>query len=112
MNKSLTATLRYAQTSEKKMEVMAKMIRGKKAEDALNVLRFVPNKWAKILSKVLKSAVSNATHNWWEQKDNLYVSKVDIWKWMKIKRMKFVGRSRTHWYIKHRSFVRVVLDNK
>ena len=60
MNKSLTATLKYALTSDKKMSLMAKLIKGKNVEDALNTLAVLPKKAAKILFKVVKSAYSNA----------------------------------------------------
>jgi large subunit ribosomal protein L22 len=60
MNKSLTATLKYALVSDKKMSLMAKLIKGKKVEDALDTLNVLPKKAAKILLKVVKSAYSNA----------------------------------------------------
>jgi len=60
MNKSLTATLKYALTSDKKMSLMAKLIKGKNVEDALNTLAVLQKKAAKILLKVVKSAYSNA----------------------------------------------------
>jgi large subunit ribosomal protein L22 len=60
MSKSLTATLKYALVSDKKMSLMAKLVKGKKVEDALNTLSVLPKKSAKILLKVIKSAYSNA----------------------------------------------------
>jgi len=60
MSKSLTATLKYALVSDKKMSLMAKLVQGKKVEDALNTLAVLPKKAAKILYKVVKSAFSNA----------------------------------------------------
>lgn len=112
MNRSLTATLRFAQTSSIKMQLAAKLVRGKKASDALNMLAFAPKKSAKILLKVLKSAVANAKNNANIEESALYISRVDIGRWAPIKRMRFVARSRVHAYEKHRSFVRVVLDTK
>jgi large subunit ribosomal protein L22 len=45
------------------MELIAKIIRGQKATDTLNVLNFVPKKAAQIMYKVVKSAMHNASHN-------------------------------------------------
>jgi len=111
MSKSTTATLKYSLSSEKKMLLLAKLIRGKKVEDALTTLEFVPKKAGKTLYKVVKSAMSNARNNEWIKWD-LYVDRIDIGRWPKIKRYRFASRSRVHWYIKHRSFVRVILQAK
>lgn len=108
--KSITATLRYATTSEKKINLIAKIIRWKKVNDALNILMFTNKKAAKILEKVLKSAIANAKHNLWLKEDDLYIKRIDIWRWPKIKRIRFASRARIHPYEKHRSFVRIVLD--
>lgn len=112
MNRSLTATLRYAQTSDKKMELVAKLVRGKDAQQAMNILQFAPKKSAKILLKVVKSAVANATKKRLIETQDLRVAKIDIGRWQKLKRVRFVARSRVHSYVKYRTFVRVVLDNK
>ncbi len=112
MNKSLTCTLKYAIASEKKLNLMAKMVRNKDATQAMSLLKHTPKKSAWILLKVINSAVANAKNNWsYDQKD-LYVSKIDVWRAMKVKRIRFASRSRVHPYVKHRSFVRVVLDTK
>jgi len=104
----MTATLKYAQTSYKKMELVSKMFRWKDANYALKTLKFMPKKAATILYKVVYSAVSNAK-NAWKSEENLYINTINIWRWQKIKRMRFVGRSRMHSYTKHRSFIRIVL---
>jgi len=108
---NMTATLKYSIDSEKKMLLLAKLIRWKKVEDALTILEFTPKKAAKNLYKVVKSALSNARNNWWI-KENLIVDRIDVWRWPKIKRFRFSSRSRVHWYLNHRSFVRVVLQVK
>ena len=108
---SRTSKKSYADTSLKKLSVVAKIIRGKNAEEALNILHNLPQKAAKILYKHVKSAMYNAKNNAWLSIDNLYVERVDLWRWIKIKRMRFVSRSRVHWYQKYRSFIRVVLNS-
>jgi len=106
----MTATLKYALISDKKLSLIAKLATWKDVDGALNLLTHLPKKGAQILNKVIKSARSNAINSWATWK--LYVSRIDIWKWPKIKRVRFVSRSRISHYLKYRSFVRVVLDVK
>lgn len=111
MNKSLTATLKYATTSMRKMLLIAKMVRGKTVDQALTQLSVLPKKSAEILWKVIRSASSNATTNLWLDVASLFVEKIELWKWPKIKRGRFVSRWRVHPYLKHRAFVRVILTS-
>lgn len=111
-NRSLTATLKYAITSDKKLGLIAKLVQGKKVDEALRILHFTPKKAAKILYKVVKSAAANATNTANTAYDNLYVQTVLVGRGPKIKRMRFASRSRVHSYIKHRSFVKVILNTK
>lgn len=108
----MTATLKYATTSYKKMLLMAKLVNGEKVGSALTQLSHMPKTAAKILYKVVHSAAANATNNAWAQMENLFISKIDIGRGPKLKRMRFVARSRVHGYVKHRAFVRVILDTK
>lgn len=110
--KSATCTLKYAITSYKKMELIATLIRGKNASDAMNVLQFVPKKAAQIMYKVVKSAMHNASHNEGASLDNLTIAEVNIGRGPKIKRMRFASRSRMHAYVKHRSYVSVTVSEK
>lgn len=110
--KSSTCTLKYAITSYKKMELIAKIVRWQKATDTLNVLNFVPKKAAQIMYKVVKSAIHNATHNEGADMNKLFISEVNIGRGPKIKRMRFASRSRMHGYVKHRSYVQVTVSEK
>jgi large subunit ribosomal protein L22 len=58
--------------------MVAEMIRGKRVADALSILRFQQRKAAKMLSKVLTSAIANATENDKADADRLVVTKVAI----------------------------------
>ncbi|HMY80729.1 MAG TPA: 50S ribosomal protein L22 [Candidatus Absconditabacterales bacterium] len=104
-----TATLSYATLSYQKMNLIAKMVRGKTANQALNMLHMTPKKAASILWKVVHSAVANAEHNDNVDAEELVIDRIDVGRGMLLKRMRFVSRSGVHRYFKHRSFVRVVL---
>lgn len=110
MNRSYTATLRYATLSYQKMNLMAKMVRGKKASEALNMLSMMPKKAGEILWKVIKSATANAQHNEGAKLEDLTVATINVGRGMLLKRHRFVSRSGVHRYFKHRSFVKVILE--
>ena len=57
------AILRRFRESPRKMRVVADMIRGRSVEDAMSILRMQQRKAARMLSKVLGSAIANATEN-------------------------------------------------
>ncbi len=109
---SLTATLKYALVSDKKMALIAQMVKGKKVEDALALLNVLPKKAAKYLHKVIKSAYSNATKNASYDANKLYVHKIEIGRGPKIQRIRFSSRSRISHFVKYRSFVKVFLHVK
>ena len=54
------ATHRYARISARKVQPFADLIRGKTTEQGLETLRYLPNRGARFLEKVLKSAMANA----------------------------------------------------
>src|SRR5262245_20554353 len=54
------AVHRYAKISARKVRPLADLIRGKFADDALEILRYQPHRGARLLEKVLKSALGNA----------------------------------------------------
>jgi large subunit ribosomal protein L22 len=62
-NGNMTATLKYAIVSDKKMLLISKLVKGKKVQEALDILEYTPKKAAKILAKVVKSAAANAVTN-------------------------------------------------
>ena len=108
----MTAQLKYATTSYKKMGVIAKMVRGKKVQDALVFLQYLPKKGAKVMRKVVKSAMPHAVNNAGNKPEDLVIQAVEVGRGPKIKRIRFVGRARIHGYQKHRSCVKVVLATK
>ena len=57
---SFKATHRYARISSRKVRPLADLVRGKFADQALDLLRYQPHRGARMLEKVLRSAVGNA----------------------------------------------------
>ncbi len=111
-NGNMTATLKYAIVSDKKMLLISKLVKWKKIQEALDILEYTPKKAAKILAKVIKSASSNAVVNWKKKLSDLFVDSIEVGKWPKIKRIRFTSRSRISHYEKSRCYVKVVLNTK
>ncbi|HIE12548.1 MAG TPA: 50S ribosomal protein L22 [Desulfotomaculum sp.] len=61
--KEAKATAKYLRIAPRKARQVVDLIRGKEIGEALNLLRFTPQKAAKLVEKVVRSAVANAEHN-------------------------------------------------
>ena len=74
-----TAHHRFADMSARKIRPFASLIRGRPADEALELLRFHHNKSARLLENVLKSAIGNAEDKGARNIDDLVVaeSRVD-----------------------------------
>jgi|SRR5262249_5193245 len=73
------ASHRFADMSSRKLRPFAALIRGRRADEALEVLRFLPNRSARLLEAVLKSALGNAEDRGARDIDDLIVveSRID-----------------------------------
>lgn len=74
----VAAKLRGARVSAQKARLVADQIRGKRVEQALDILQFSDKKSAAIIRKVLESAIANAEHNNGADIDELKVSTVFV----------------------------------
>ena len=70
------AILRYARISSRKVKIVADLIRGKKVEEALAIVKFTPKAASEVLEKLLKSAIANAENNHGMNRGNLIVSEI------------------------------------
>src|SRR6185503_3961893 len=79
------ASHRYADMSSRKLRPFAALIRGRRADEALELLRFLPNKCARLLEQVVKSALGNAEDRGARHLDELTVveSRIDGAPYMK-----------------------------
>ncbi len=83
----VTAILKGARLSAQKARLVADQIRGKRVEEALEVLAFSTKKAAGIIKKVLNSAIANAEHNQGLDVDELKVSTIHVDEGMSLKRL-------------------------
>ena len=73
---SASATLKYARISSRKVKIVADLIRGKSADEALAIVKFTPKASSVIIEKLLKSAIANAENNHGMKHDKLYVAEI------------------------------------
>ena len=70
------ATLKNARISARKVKIVADLIRGKDAKEALAIVKFTPKASSEVLEKLLKSAIANAENNHGMSSNNLYVAEI------------------------------------
>ena len=80
------ASLRGVRLSVDKGRLVADLIRGKKVDQALNILQFTQKKAAVIIKKVLESAIANAEHNDGADIDELKVKTITVEQGTKLRR--------------------------
>jgi large subunit ribosomal protein L22 len=105
-----TAIHRFARISPRKVRPMADLIRGKFADEALDILRYQPDRGARMLEKVLKSALANAEDRRATNIGNLVVSEVRVDGGPMFKRMMPRSRGMAMMIKKRFSHIRVALE--
>ena len=88
MTIEVAARLSGARISAQKARLVADQVRGLKVDRALNVLAFSPKKAARIVKKVLESAIANAENNEGADVDELKVSTIFVDEGLVMKRIK------------------------
>jgi large subunit ribosomal protein L22 len=95
--------------SAQKLNLVAAMIRGKKAEEARNILSFSKKAMAVDVKKVLESAIANAENNHNLDVDALVVAEASVGKSISMKRFTPRARGRASRIVKPFSRVRIVV---
>ncbi|PIE56305.1 MAG: 50S ribosomal protein L22 [Desulfobulbus propionicus] len=104
------AVAKYIRISPQKARVVADVIRGKDVDTALTTLRFMPKKAARILRKVIESAVANADQNESIDVDTLYIKSILIDGGPMLKRFRPRAQGRATRILKRTSHITVVVD--
>lgn len=106
------AVARYIRISPQKARLVADVVRGQDVGQALNTLRFMPKKGARILRKVIESAVANAAQNQAIDVDTLFVKTIFIDGGPTLKRIRPRAMGRAGRILKRTSHITVVLDEQ
>ena len=112
-NKNIaSAKAKSIKTSITKVNLILKMIRGKKAENALNILAFSKKRISNEITKILKSAIANAENNHQLDIDKLVIKEATVGKSMVLKRFRPRARGRSGKILKPFSKVKILVQEK
>ena len=106
-----TAKAKSLKTSPQKANIVLKSIRGKKAENAINILSFSRKRISNEILKVLKSAIANAENNHQLDIDKLFVKEATLFrKTMVLKRFRPRARGRSGKLLKPFSSIKILVQ--
>ncbi len=106
------ATAKHLRLSPRKARSIVNTIRGEKVDKAFTILEFSPQKTARIVLKILKSAVANAENNFQLSVDHLIVSEAFVNDGPRMKRVWPRGRGRADILQKRMSHITVVVKDQ
>ncbi|GAP05782.1 MAG TPA: 50S ribosomal protein L22 [Anaerolinea thermolimosa] len=109
MATDIRAQLRYADISAQKARLVVDLVRGKSAVEAANTLKFMPKKAARIIERVLNSAIANAEENFGVSRDDLYVHTIIADEGPTRKWRRFGARGRFKPLLRRSSHITIVL---
>ena len=104
------AVAKNIRISPQKARLVGDLVRGNNVESAINTLRFMPKKAARIIRKLIESAVANANQNEAIDVDTLYIKTVFVDGGPMLKRMRPRAMGRATKILKRSSHITVVLD--
>lgn len=106
------AIARFQRVSPRKARLVADLITGKPAEEALAILQHLPKSPAPMLGRVLRSAIANAENNYNLTMEDLYVKRAAADEGPRMKRVWMRGRGRRDIKVHRTAHLSVVVENK
>jgi large subunit ribosomal protein L22 len=106
------AELKYYPVSSQKMRLVIDLVRGKMAEEAITILKFVNKKSAEPIGKLIASAMANGENNFGIPAENLYIYKITADEAPTRKWRRFGARGRIKPILRRSSHVNVILREK
>lgn len=104
------AVTRYVRIAPRKVRIVTELVKGKSAEEALTILKFLPKKAAGLVSKTLQSAVANAEQNPNIDVDTLYIKRIFVDGGPSMKRWRARAMGRATRIVKRSSHITIILD--
>ncbi|KOR75484.1 ribosomal protein L22 [Candidatus Phytoplasma pruni] len=96
----------------RKTRLVADLIRGKHVREAQAILMFTPKAASPIVSKLLKSAVANAVHNFSLKEEELYVKEIFVNEGLRLTRLLPRAKGKTDKIKKRTSHITIVVSSK
>lgn len=103
------AVSRFVRMSPRKVRLVIDLVRGKRVEDALATLQFVPRRASVAVGKTLRSAVANAVHNFDLDEDELVVAEAFVDEGPTLKRWRARARGMASPIMKRTSHITIVV---
>ena len=103
---------KYMRISPKKAREVARVLPGRKASDAVVLLKYIPRKAARMFDKTLKSAMANAENNLNLSADDLYIREAIVNEGPALKRFRPCARGSAHPYKKRMSHLHITLTDE
>ena len=108
----VAAIIKGARISAQTVRLVADQIRGRGVEEALDILQFSGRKGARLLKKVLESAIANAEHNAGADIDDLTVSSIFVDEGKTMKRIKPRAKGRADRILKRSCHITIKVAEK
>lgn len=108
-DKTYTAKLKFAQMSARKIRPLADLVRGKFADEALELLACYPNRGARLIENVIKSAVANALDRHATNIHDLEIVEIRIDGGPSARRFRPKSRGSSSIYLKRMAHITVVV---
>ncbi len=106
------AHARYVRIAPRKVRIVINLVRGKPVKEALDILKFVPKRASRVVEKLIRSAVANATHNHEMDEARLFIEQAYVNEGPVMKRVRPEMRGQAFPILKRMSHVTVVLRER
>ncbi len=107
---SVLAVAKGVNMPARKVGVVAALVRGRKVEDALTILKHTPRASAIPVRKAVESAKANAIYNHNYKEEGLFISEISVTSGPSLKRYRSIAHGSIHQILKRTSHIRVVVD--
>ena len=106
------ATAKFIRSSPRKVRLLLDVVRGKSVNEAVAVLRFMPQAAARDVLSVVKSAAANAENNFQMAPDDLFITSIYANEGPTFKRFRAKARGQGTRILKRTSHITVVVDER
>ena len=108
----VTATVRRVRISPRKARLVVDLVRGKKVTDAIQIMRFTPNKAAHDIEKLLRSVSANAENNYDLDPEDLWIKTIYANDARQVRRFKPKARGRAGRIIRRSCHITVIAEER
>ncbi|MDR0930928.1 MAG: 50S ribosomal protein L22 [Clostridiales bacterium] len=108
-NNEAKASVTFVRISSSKVKIVIDLVRGKKVDEALAILKHTPKAASEPVLKLLKSAIANATHNYNLDEDKLFIKEIYVGQGPTMKRIQPRAKGAAYPILKRTSHIYIVV---